>query len=91
MATANSLDPIPAPLLDSMAIIELGRYTREENFHIHKEHLLKKQLKKHGLKGTQCRIPDEVLYAIIDGYTREAGVRELERTIGTLCRKARCV
>ena len=88
VATANSLDPIPAPLLDRMEIIELGSYTREEKFHIAKEHLLKKQLKKHGLKGTQCRIPDEVLYAIIDGYTREAGVRELERTIGTLCRKA---
>lgn len=88
VATANSLDPIPAPLLDRMEIIELGSYTREEKFHIAKEHLVKKQLKKHGLKGTQCRIPDEVLYAIIDGYTREAGVRELERTIGTLCRKA---
>lgn len=88
VATANSLDPIPAPLLDRMEIIELGSYTREEKFHIAKEHLLKKQLKKHGLKGTQCRIPDEVLYAIIDGYTREAGVRELERMIGTLCRKA---
>lgn len=88
VATANSLDPIPAPLLDRMEIIELGSYTREEKFHIAKEHLLKKQLKKHGLKGTQCRIPDEVLYAVIDGYTREAGVRTLERTIGTLCRKA---
>lgn len=88
VATANSLDPIPAPLLDRMEIIELGSYTREEKFHIAKAHLLKKQLKKHGLKGTQCRISDEVLYAIIDGYTREAGVRTLERTIGTLCRKA---
>ena len=88
VATANSLDPIPAPLLDRMEIIELGSYTREEKFHIAKEHLVKKQLKKHGLKGTQCRIPDEVLYAIIDGYTREAGVSELERTIGTLCSKA---
>ena len=88
LATANTLDTIPAPLLDRMEIVELGSYTREEKFHIAKEHLLKKQLKKNGLKGTQCRIPDEVLYALIDSYTREAGVRELERTIGTLCRKA---
>lgn len=88
LATANSLDPIPAPLLDRMEIIELGSYTREEKFHIAKDHLVKKQMKKHGLKGTQCRIPDDVLYEVIDGYTREAGVRELERTIGTLCRKA---
>lgn len=88
VATANSLDPIPAPLLDRMEVIELGSYTREEKFHIAREHLVKKQLTKHGLKGTQCRIPDEVIYAVIDGYTREAGVRELERMIGTLCRKA---
>lgn len=88
LATANSLDPIPAPLLDRMEIIELGSYTREEKFHIAREHLVKKQLAKNGLKGMQCRIPDEVLYAVIDGYTREAGVRELERIIGTLCRKA---
>ncbi len=88
VATANSLDPVPAPLLDRMEIIELGSYTREEKFHIAREHLVKKQLKKHGLKGTQCRILDEALYTLIDGYTREAGVRELERNIGTLCRKA---
>ena len=88
VATANSLDPIPAPLRDRMEIIELGSYTREEKFHIAREHLVKKQLTKNGLKGTQCRNPDDVIYAIIDGYTREAGVRELERTIGTLCRKA---
>ncbi len=88
VATANALDPIPAPLRDRMEIIELGSYTREEKYHIAKEHLVKKQLEKHGLKGTQCRIPDDVIYALIDGYTREAGVRELERMIGTLCRKA---
>lgn len=88
VATANSLDPIPAPLLDRMEVIELGSYTREEKFHIAREHLVKKQLTKHGLKGTQCRISDEVIYAVIDGYTREAGVRELERMIGALCRKA---
>ncbi len=88
VATANSLDPIPAPLLDRMEVIELGSYTREEKFQIAKQHLVKKQMQKHGLKGTQCRIPDEVIYAVIDGYTREAGVRELERVIGKLCRKA---
>lgn len=88
VATANSLDSIPAPLRDRMEIIELGSYTREEKFHIAREHLVKKQLAKNGLKGTQCRIPDDVIYALIDGYTREAGVRELERMIGTLCRKA---
>lgn len=71
VATANSLDPIPAPLLDRMEIIELGSYTREEKFHIAREHLVKKQLKKHGLKGTQCRITEDALYAIIDGYTRK--------------------
>lgn len=88
VATANSLEPIPAPLLDRMEVIELGSYTRDEKFHIAKEHLVKKQLKKHGLKGTQCRITDQVIFAVIDGYTREAGVRELERMIGKLCRKA---
>ena len=88
VATANSLDSIPAPLLDRMEVIELGSYTREEKFHIAREHLVKKQLVKNGLKGTQCRLTDDALYGIIDGYTREAGVRELERIIGMLCRKA---
>jgi len=88
VATANTLDPIPAPLRDRMEIIELGSYTRDEKYHIAKEHLIKKQMAKNGLKGMQCRIPDEVIFTLIDGYTREAGVRELERVIGTLCRKA---
>ena len=88
IATANTLDTIPAPLLDRMEVIELGSYNREEKFQIAKCHLLSKQMKKHGLKGTQFKIQDAVLYALIDDYTREAGVRELERMIAALCRKA---
>lgn len=88
VTTCNTLDTVPAPLRDRMDIIELGSYTREEKYHIAKEHLLKKQMTKNGLKGTQCRIQDDAIYALIDSYTREAGVRELERSIATLCRKA---
>ena len=88
VATANTLDTIPAPLLDRMEIIELLSYTREEKFQIAKRHLIAKQLKAHGLKEIQCRMDDDVLYEMIDSYTREAGVRNLERTIGTVCRKA---
>ncbi len=88
IATANTLDTIPAPLLDRMEVIELGSYNREEKFQIAKCHLLSKQMKKHGLKGTQFKVQDAVLYALIDDYTREAGVRELERMIAALCRKA---
>lgn len=88
VATANTLDTIPAPLLDRMEVIELGSYTREEKFQIAKTHLFSKQLKKHGLKGNQMRINDKVYYALIDRYTSEAGVRELERYIASLCRKA---
>ncbi len=88
VATANTLDTIPAPLLDRMEIIELTSYTREEKFQIAKRHLVSKQLDAHGLKPVQCRIDDAVLYDLIDFYTKEAGVRQLERTIGTICRKA---
>ena len=88
ITTANSLDTIPAPLLDRMEIIELPSYTREEKFNIAKQHLVPKQLKKHGEKKTQLKISDEALYAVIDGYTREAGVRKLEQRIAALCRKA---
>jgi ATP-dependent Lon protease len=88
IATANTLDTIPAPLLDRMEVIELHSYNREEKFQIAKGHLVSKQMKKHGLKGTQFKIQDAVLYELIDNYTREAGVRELERTIASLCRKA---
>ena len=88
VATANTLDTIPAPLQDRMEIIELSSYTREEKFQIAKRHLVAKQLERHGLKPVQCRIDDDVLYEMIDSYTRESGVRNLERTIGTVCRKA---
>ena len=83
IATANTLDTIPAPLLDRMEVIELGSYNREEKFQIAKHHLLSKQMKKHGLKGTQFKVQDAVLYTLIDDYTREAGVRELERMLGS--------
>lgn len=88
ITTANSLDTVAAPLLDRMEVIELTSYTREEKFHIAKEHLVKKQLEKHGLKASMMRITNDGIYKLIDGYTREAGVRNLERTIGSLCRKA---
>lgn len=88
VATANNLDTIPAPLLDRMEVIELGSYTRDEKFHIAKEHLISKQLKKHGLKSAQIKIQDSAIYDLIDSYTRESGVRELERYIAALCRKA---
>lgn len=88
ITTANTLDTIPAPLLDRMEVIELSSYTREEKFHIAKEHLLKKQMKKHGLSARQFKLTDDALYGLIDFYTREAGVRKLEREIASLCRKA---
>lgn len=88
ITTANTLDTIPEPLLDRMEVISLSSYTREEKFNIAKRHLLSKQLKKHGLNKRKLIIDDDVLYGLIDFYTREAGVRNLEREIGTLCRKA---
>ena len=88
ITTANNLDTIPAPLLDRMEVIELPSYTREEKFNIAKQHLIPKQLKKHGEKTSQLKISDAALYAVIDGYTREAGVRKLEQRIAALCRKA---
>lgn len=88
VTTANTTDTIPKPLLDRMELIELTSYTREEKFHIAKEHLVPKQQKKHGLKGTQIKINDAVIYDLIDYYTKEAGVRNLERMIVGLCRKA---
>ncbi len=87
VATANTLDTIPAPLRDRMEIIELSSYTREEKFQIARRHLVCKQLDAHGLKPAQCRIEDDVLNEMIDAYTKEAGVRNLERTIGKVCRK----
>ena len=88
IATANDASQIPKPLLDRMELIEVSSYTRNEKFHIGKEFLLDKQRKKHGLKTKQFQIEDGVLNQVIDGYTREAGVRSLERQIAALCRKA---
>ena len=88
ITTANNVSAIPAPLLDRMEVIELPSYTAEEKFHIAKEHLIPKQLKEHGLKGTQLRIEDQAIHDIIQFYTKEAGVRTLERNIASLCRKA---
>lgn len=88
LATANSVSSIPRPLLDRMEIIEVTSYTANEKFHIAKEHLLGKQLEKNGLTGKQLDITDNALHGIIQNYTREAGVRELERKIGQICRKA---
>ena len=88
ITTANTLDTVPRPLLDRMEVIELGSYTDEEKKMIAKNHLIPKQLQKHGLKKTQLRISDEALLEMITCYTRESGVRNLERTIGQVCRKA---
>ncbi len=88
ITTANDLSTIDPPLRDRMEIIELSSYTREEKFHIAKEHLIPKQLGKHGLKASMLKIADKALYTVIDNYTREAGVRGLERKIAELCRKA---
>ncbi len=87
LATANSLDTIPAPLLDRMEVIEVSSYTREEKFQIAKKHLILKQIARHGLSKAQIRITDGAIYSLIDFYTREAGVRKLERSIASLCRK----
>ncbi len=87
IATANSLSDIPRPLLDRMEIIEVTSYTENEKLHIAKEHLIGKQLKKNGLTKKQLMIDDRALELIIRGYTKEAGVRSLERKIGELCRK----
>lgn len=88
ITTANSLDTISPPLLDRMEVIELNSYTREEKFNIAKKHLLPKQLKKHGEKAADLKVTDKALYSIIDFYTKEAGVRKLERRIADICRKA---
>ncbi len=88
LTTANTLETIPAPLRDRMEIIELEGYTREERFHIAKRHLVAKQLERHALNSKTCRFTDGALYGLIDYYTREAGVRKLERAIAKLCSKA---
>lgn len=88
ITTANNIENIPAPLLDRMDVIELPGYTREDKFQIAKRHLLSKQTEKHGLSGANFKLDDGVLLQLIDHYTREAGVRLLERRIAALCRKA---
>ena len=88
IATANSLSDIPRPLLDRMEIIEVTSYTENEKFHIAKEYLIPKQLERNGLKKSNLTINDKALEKIIRGYTREAGVRDLERKIGELARKS---
>ena len=88
ITTANDLGTIPRPLLDRMEVIELNSYTDEEKLMIAKNHLIPKQLNKHGLKKAQLKISDDALRAAIEGWTRESGVRNLERLIAKLCRKA---
>jgi len=88
IATANDAGSIPRPLLDRMELIEVSSYTENEKLHIAKEHLIAKQIKKNGLKRDQLIISDKALTKMIGGYTKEAGVRNLERKIGAVCRKA---
>ena len=88
ITTANTLDTIPRPLLDRMELISLSSYTDEEKLMIAKNHLIPKQLKKHGLKKSQLKITDDAIRAAIEGWTRESGVRNLERLVAKLCRKA---
>ena len=88
IATANSMSDIPRPLLDRMEIIEVTSYTENEKVHIAKEHLIRKQISRHGLTEKQLKITDKALELIIRSYTKEAGVRNLERKIGQICRKA---
>lgn len=88
VATANDLSTIPRPLLDRMEVIEVSSYTENEKFHIAKRYLVEKQLKKNGLTKEQLIITDKAIRKVISAYTREAGVRNLERKIGQICRKA---
>lgn len=88
ITTANTLDTVPRPLLDRMEVIELSSYTDEEKLAIARDHLLPKQRKKHGLTKSQLRVTDDALREIIECYTRESGVRNLERKLAALCRKA---
>ena len=88
IATANTLETVPRPLIDRMEIIEIKSYTKSEKLNIAKNHLLPKQLRRHGLNKTKFRIQDDAILELIDYYTREAGVRNLERTLASLIRKA---
>ena len=87
ITTANTLDTIPRPLLDRMEIVEVSGYTYDEKFHIAKNHLIKKLIQEYNLQDNTIKISDEAIKEIIDGYTRESGVRNLERTLGSLMRK----
>lgn len=88
IATANDIQSIPRPLLDRMEVIEISSYTENEKLHIAKEHLVNKQIERHGLEDSNFTISDGALKKIISNYTKEAGVRSLERRIGDICRKA---
>ena len=88
IATANSVQDIPRPLLDRMELIDVTSYTENEKLHIAKEHLLAKQMERNGIRPEQLAITDKAMAKIISGYTREAGVRNLERKLGEICRKA---
>ncbi|HAJ74421.1 MAG TPA: endopeptidase La [Lachnospiraceae bacterium] len=88
IATANNVQTIPRPLLDRMELIEVSSYTENEKFHIAKEHLIPKQIKANGIRENQLVIEDDALEEIISAYTKEAGVRTLERRIGQICRKS---
>lgn len=87
ICTANTTETIPRPLLDRMELISIAGYTENERFHIGKDYLIPKQLEKNGLQKKNLQILDGGLRAIISHYTKEAGVRELERQIGKICRK----
>ena len=87
ITTANTTSTIPRPLLDRMEVIELTSYTDEEKLQIAKRYLLPRQMKEHGLKKTQLRLSDDAIRQIISGYTRESGVRLLQRQLGKVCRK----
>ena len=87
VTTANTLQPIPKPLLDRMEVIEVSSYTENEKMHIAREHLIPKQIQKHGLCEEQLHLSQKALWKMIGNYTREAGVRQLERKIGDICRK----
>lgn len=88
ITTANTLETIPQPLLDRMEVISLDGYTREEKFNIAKRHIVARELESHALNAKNCRFTDGALYGLIDFYTREAGVRKLQRAVGSLCGKA---
>ena len=90
ITTANTLDTIPAPLLDRMEVIQLSGYTREEKYEIARRYLIFKKLEENGVEVKRVKFEEDAVYEVIDGYTREAGVRNLEREIGSICRKIAC-